>query len=54
MINDSIIIKEAHKGPGVIVLDEDDYLAEEKNNMIMRKVTRNLENMLKVHLKKLE
>ena len=35
-------------------LDEGDYLAEEKNNMIMRKVTRNLENMLKVHLKKIE
>ena len=30
----SIIIKEAHKGPGVIVLDEDDYLAEEKNNIL--------------------
>ena len=50
----SVIIKEAHKGSGVFVLDEDDYLVEETNNMIMRKVTRNLENMLKVHLKKLE
>ena len=30
----SIIIKEAHKGSGVIVLDEDDYLAEEKNNIL--------------------
>ena len=46
----SIIIKEFDKGSGVVVWDRGDYLAKAKINLMIRKFTKNLEEVLKAHL----
>ena len=49
----SIIIKETDKGSGVVVWDRMDYLVEAKNNLMIRKFTKELREDLEEPLEKI-